>query len=159
MYQQQLFGTPQEQTTSDDFYTPKWIFDALDITFDIDVCSPPGGPLHTPCRHYYTMYDDGLAQPWHGLVWMNPPYSKPQPWIDRWLEHGNGVALIPFAKSAWFVQLWERSNVALTYVHDMNRPSLNFERNGTEAQIMYPVCAAAIGSTSITALHKLGKVR
>ncbi len=93
------------------------------------------------------------------IIWMNPPYSNPRPWIDRWLKHGNGVALIPFAKSAWFVQLWERSNVALTYVHDMNRASLNFERNGTEAQIFQPVCAAAIGSTSITALHKLGKVR
>jgi len=159
MYQQQLFGIAQQETTSDDFYTPKWIFDALDITFDLDVCAPPGGPLHTPCRHFYTMHDDGLAQPWHGVVWMNPPYSKPQPWIDRWINHANGIALVPFAKSAWFTRLWEHNDIAITFVHDPNSAGLKFQRHGDEAQIFQPVCAAAIGPQAISAIHRLGKVR
>jgi len=36
-----LFGQPQDQKTSDDYYTPKWIFEALNLRFDIDVAAPP----------------------------------------------------------------------------------------------------------------------
>jgi hypothetical protein len=28
---------------SDEQYTPKWIFDALGVEFDLDVCAPQGG--------------------------------------------------------------------------------------------------------------------
>src|SRR5699024_8773873 len=26
---------------------------------------------------YYTKDDNGLAKPWHGRVWLNPPYAQP----------------------------------------------------------------------------------
>ena len=77
MTQLRLFELPQTEYTSDDYWTPKWIFDALAITFDLDVASPPQGPANTPCRAYFTQADDGLAQDWHGTVFMNPPFSKP----------------------------------------------------------------------------------
>jgi hypothetical protein len=52
---------------SDDWYTPPEIFDALGLTFDLDPCSP--GPTHwVPARQVFTKQDDGLAQPWSGLV-------------------------------------------------------------------------------------------
>jgi len=105
-HQPSLFPQEQTERTSDDFYTPKWVFDALGLTFEIDVASPPDGPLFTPCRRYFTQADDGLAQPWEGLVWMNPPYSKPAPWVARWSEHGNGVALLPFTRGRWNATLW-----------------------------------------------------
>ena len=40
MTQPRLFNTRQEGVTSDDYFTPKWIFDALGIEFDIDVACP-----------------------------------------------------------------------------------------------------------------------
>jgi hypothetical protein len=56
---------------SDDWYTPGEIFDALGLVFDVDPCSP--GPDHwVPARQVFTKRDDGLSQPWHGLVFMNP---------------------------------------------------------------------------------------
>lgn len=85
----------------DEWYTPKELFERMDIVFDLDVAAPKGGAL-VPAHKYYTMEDDGLAQDWFGLVWCNPPYSKPSPWVDKWLSHGNGLALLPMAKSKWF---------------------------------------------------------
>ena len=73
--QDALFTVEQEQKTSNDHYTPKWVFDLLGVQFDIDVASPPGGVPWIPCDRYFTQVDDGLTQDWHGLIWCNPPYS------------------------------------------------------------------------------------
>jgi hypothetical protein len=90
-----LFALPTDSVaiTSDDCYTPRWVFDAMGLHFDMDVASPPGGPWHVPCDRYYTAEDDGLAQPWDGLVWCNPPYSSFAEWADRWLNHPTGVLI------------------------------------------------------------------
>jgi phage N-6-adenine-methyltransferase len=34
--------------------------------------------------NHFTRADDGLAQPWHGRVWLNPPYA--QPFIAQFIE-------------------------------------------------------------------------
>lgn len=83
--------------TSDDCYTPRWVFDAMGLDFDLDVAAPIGGPWHVPCVHYFTPEDDGLAQPWIGRVWCNPPYSKFRPWVDRWAAHPEGVLMGTYA--------------------------------------------------------------
>ena len=82
--------------TTDEWYTPPWLFSAAGVTFDLDVCAPVDPILRTcPARAYFTAEDDGLTQPWHGLVWMNPPYSKAEPWVRRWADHADGLALVP----------------------------------------------------------------
>ena len=65
--------------TSDDYYSPKWIFEALQLEFDTDPAQPIGGVSWIPVKKYYTIIDDGLSQPWDGRVWMNPPYSQTTP--------------------------------------------------------------------------------
>lgn len=84
-----LFSLPSDAIaqTSDECYTPRWVFDAMDLEFDLDVAAPPGGPWHVPARRYFTAEDDGLAQPWDGLVWCNPPYSRFTPWAARFASH------------------------------------------------------------------------
>ena len=81
--------------TSDVWFTPPHIFDALDIDFDLDPAAPPGGAPWIPATNHYSEIDDGLLQPWHGLVWLNPPYSTPRLWIERLRKPGEGVALVP----------------------------------------------------------------
>ena len=153
--QEQLFATPQIGTTSDDYYTPQWLFDLLGLTFDLDVSSPPGGPLFTPCHAYYTQADDGLAQPWNGTVFMNPPYSQPAPWVDKYLEHSNGIALLPFAKSKWCQKLWD-SDAAMVYVR-----AVTFVRNDTSVinQAPFSLGLWAMNDHCIAAISNVGKVR
>ena len=90
---------------SDEWYTPPFIFEALKLVFDLDPCSP-GQDHWVPARKIYTKVDDGLAQPWYGLVFMNPPYGGRNghvPWLKRFLEHGNGVAIVrAYTSSKWF---------------------------------------------------------
>lgn len=46
---------------------------------------------HVPAVRKWTKSDDGLSMPWEGRVWMNPPFSRPEPWVDKFIAHRNGV--------------------------------------------------------------------
>lgn len=90
---------------SDDWYTPPHIFDALGERFDLDPCSP--GPGHwVPADRIYTAADDGLAQPWSGFVFMNPPFGGRLghvPWLVKFLAHGDGIAIVrAYTSAGWF---------------------------------------------------------
>lgn len=90
---------------SDDWYTPKEIFDTMGCRFDLDPCSP-GGDHWVPADHVYTKEDDGLSREWHGFVFMNPPFggrNHQVPWIERFIEHGNGVGVArAYTSAGWF---------------------------------------------------------
>ena len=149
-----LIHVGQDVKTSDDYYTPKWLFDALGLVFDIDVACPPEGPLHTPCRNYYSVKDDGLAQHWNGRVWMNPPYSGPKPWVTKFIEHKNGVALVPFAKSKWHQDLWD-SDAKFVYVR-----AITFVKGDTNlGQAPFALGLWAFGEENVAAIGRVGKVR
>ena len=98
-----LFALPSDSiaVTSDDCYTPRWVFDAMGLRFDLDVAAPPGGPWHVPCDRYYTAEDDGLTQPWEGLVWCNPPFSAFKPWGVRSSTCQRGVLLGTYAPETY----------------------------------------------------------
>jgi hypothetical protein len=89
---------------SDEWYTPAYIFDALLCVFDLDVAAPYGGGPHVPCMAHFHSF--GLERDWSGFVWMNPPYggrNSLTPWLDKFIAHGNGIALVPDRTSApWF---------------------------------------------------------
>jgi hypothetical protein len=157
--QQTLFSTPQTEMTSDDYYTPSWIFETLGLTFDIDVAAPPGGIPWIPARRYFTIADDGLSQPWQGLIWMNPPYSSATEWVRRFIEHGNGIALLPVVKSRWFINIWNHPLTCNVQLTDPDSHHLTFIRQGKEKCIMFPTLMWAMGDQAIEALHKLGRVR
>ena len=146
-----LFPVEQQQLTSDDYYTAPWVFEAMGITFDLDVCSPPGGVPWIPAGRFYTMADDGLTAKWEGRVWMNPPFSKPSPWVNRFIAHRHGVALLPFAKSAWFSLVWEWAD-ALVY------PGIDLSKF-IGGPVFMPCVLAAFGDECVEAIGKLGRTR
>jgi DNA N-6-adenine-methyltransferase (Dam) len=90
------------------WYTPPPVFARLGLTFDLDPAHPGLGTPYcvVPARRVYTEADDGLRQPWHGLVFMNPPFGaryEHVPWLCKFLDHGNGVAIVrAYTSSNWF---------------------------------------------------------
>jgi hypothetical protein len=139
---------------SDEWYTPKILFDQLQVEFDLDVASPIE-QVHVPAKYKYTINDDGLTQPWFGTVWMNPPYSKPSPWVDKWLYHAYGIALLPMAKSRWFNHLM---NSDAKFV--LLPSNFKFESpEGKPLSLMMGSTLWAIGKPNIDAIAKIGKVR
>ena len=86
-----------------ELYTPPEIFRALGEKFDLDPCSPGAGHW-VPARKVLTK--NGLTTKWKGFVFMNPPFGGRNghvPWLKKFLEHGNGIAIVrAYTSSAWF---------------------------------------------------------
>jgi hypothetical protein len=82
--------------SSDNWYTPQWVIDALG-PFDCDPCAAPADvrPFQIASTQW-TEKDNGLTKDWHGVVWMNPPYSRVllRQFCEKMAEHGNGIALL-----------------------------------------------------------------
>jgi hypothetical protein len=110
---------------SDEWYTPAYIFDALGCSFDLDPCGPERG-CHVPTRATF-FGAGGLERSWHGFVWMNPPFGGRNgiaPWLNKFFEHGNGIALMPDRTSApWWQAAAKKAN-ALLFIS----PKVKFER-------------------------------
>jgi phage N-6-adenine-methyltransferase len=99
---------------SDEWYTPLHYIDlARQVLGALDV--DPATCLFAQSRigaaKYYTKENDGLSQPWHGRVWLNPPYSRVEEFVDklrREIASGNVTAAIMlvnnFSDTAWFHQ-------------------------------------------------------
>lgn len=87
-----------------EWFTPKSVFDALGVNFDLDVCSPGLDLAHVPAKRAFTQEDDGLSQEWEGFVWCNPPYGRGiEKWLDKCAEHRNCIALVPSrTDTKWF---------------------------------------------------------
>src|ERR1700755_2258276 len=86
---------------SDEWYTPPHVFEAMGCLFDLDPCSAPAAPSNQWCVTYW--FGAGLDSRWTGFVWMNPPFGGRNgivPWLEKFFEHGNGVALTADRTSA-----------------------------------------------------------
>jgi len=147
----------QDYKPNDEIYTPPLIFQALKLEFDLDVCAPEGGLPWIPAKKHYSIVDDGLVQTWNGLVWCNPPYSKPKPWIEKFIEHGNGIILVSISRSQAAKALWNNADAIV-----INFAKYGFVGKDLEPkQIFMPVWFAAMGDEASKALNNLeiAKVR
>jgi len=110
---------------SDEWYTPHYIFEALDCIFDLDVAPARYGQSFVPSIS--DVGGDGLAHKWTGFVWMNPPFGGRNgliPWLDKFFYHGNGIALTPDRTSApWWQDAANKADAIL-----MVSPKVRFVR-------------------------------
>lgn len=118
-------STWERRGQSDEWYTPKYIFDALNCRFDLDVAAPVDGPRYVPCDGW--LFDRSLERAWRGFVWMNPPFGGRnglKPWLNKFFDHGNGIALTPDRTSApWWQEAADQAH-SILFV----RGKIKFER-------------------------------
>ena len=78
-----MLMTKPEWWSSDHWSTPPSLVTELEAEFGVFDLDPCCRVTTAKAAKFYTASDDGLSQPWHGRVFMNPPYSKPAPWLEK----------------------------------------------------------------------------
>jgi len=137
---------------SSEWYTPAYVFDALGERFDLDVAHPHGVRTYVPCDGYYSPMS--VDPRWFGFIWMNPPFGGRNalaPWLDKFFDHGNGIALTPDRTSApWFRSAWGRAHGVLF------TPKIRFIRpDGSEGKSPSTGTALwAVGDRAVAALTR-----
>lgn len=116
---------------NDKWLTPPEILRALG-PFDLDPAAPIVRPWDMAARHY-TKLDDGMAQPWEGRIWLNPPYGRETfRWLARLAEHGSGLALI-FARTetvGFHEQIWAKASAIFFFQGRLRFHYVTGERSG-----------------------------
>lgn len=99
-----LWGTPQDFSNKLN----------AEFSFTLDVCALPE---NAKCPVFFSPESDGLAQPWIGTCWMNPPYGRGiSAWVRKaWQSAQEGatvVCLLPArVDTAWFHDLCIKADV------------------------------------------------
>ena len=112
------FTHDSNNNISVDWYTPEWIFSDLGVEFDLDPCQPFEKISWIPAKKHFHIEQDGLNQPWHGSVWLNPPYGKhTAEWLKKMHVHRNGISLV-FARTdtKWFNDYCSKADAILFMV-------------------------------------------
>ena len=123
---------------SDEWGTPKWLFDELDAEFHftLDPCSTHN---NAKCKKHYTREENGLLQDWGGeTVFCNPPYSratKENPgqvaWVRKCYEESRKknttiVALLPSRTDTTLFHHYILGKAEIRFL----RGRISFEENG-----------------------------
>lgn len=107
--------------TPDDceWYTPADLLEHIYRIMPIDL--DPASPLRptVKAQKHYTKTDNGLAQPWEGNIFLNPPYGRG---INKWIEkavceyrtcRAENIILLIHAKTdtKWFSQITQLPHI------------------------------------------------
>lgn len=139
---------------NDDCYTPKYIFDALECEFDLDVASPVDR-THCNVPAKYFMSEGSLDKDWKGFVWMNPPYSGRNgkaKWLNKMYAHGNGIALLPDSTSSNWWQMAAKQADCILFLKD--RIKFIYSDGTIGGQPANGSCLFAYGYNAIMAIIK-----
>jgi len=147
-------GGETSVAATDVWLTPPAIIEALG-EFKLDPCASIDQPW-TTAWNTYTIEDDGLAQPWFGRVWMNPPYGKQLgAWLKKLANHNDGIALV-FARTetkAFFEGVWDRADAILFIKGRLRFHYPDGSLGGTAGS---PSVLVAYGKNNVEALEKCG---
>jgi phage N-6-adenine-methyltransferase len=91
-----FFNSAGNSSAHHGWETPAWLLEILYQVFgafDLDPCSSTHNRRNASVRAkvHYTVDDDGLNLPWHGKVFVNPPYGRQ---LRLWTAKAKNEALI-----------------------------------------------------------------
>lgn len=155
--EREVAAAGQEPVSGDERYTPAWLFEAMGVTFDIDLAAPRGGVSWIPAAAYYTKEDDALTKDWQGqFAWCNPPFSIAATFGRKWLEEiTDGVWLGPFSHATEYrIGLMQQARL----VWFPNELEFTDPVGNTEG-IAFPVFLAGFGDSGEKALTNLTEAR
>lgn len=139
---------------TDEWYTPPHVFRALGCSFDMDVASPGiAATPWIPAIVYITA--DSLSRTWSGFLWMNAPFGGRNglvPWLQKFFDHGDGIALVPDRTSApWWQQFAPRTDLILFISPKLKFIGANGMPGASPAQ---GTCLLGIGRRSHEPLYR-----
>lgn len=110
-------------SNTNEWYTPPQYIEAARAvmgTIDLDPASHEKANQGVKATTFYTIHDNGLAYPWNGRVWLNPPYGKDgidsnqKIWTTRLINQytagvtTEAILLVNAATDTeWFAPLWD----------------------------------------------------
>jgi ParB family chromosome partitioning protein len=107
---------------TDEWYTPPELVTRARQCLggiDVDPATCEAAQAWIQASSYYTADDviSGLARPWAGRVWLNPPFSDTPRWVLHWLrapEVSAGLLLVNSAPGyGWWEHLWREVPVLM----------------------------------------------
>lgn len=137
------------QTSGDvEYYTPPEILDAAHATMghiDLDPASSKLANQVVDAHKFFTVADNGLAQPWFGKVWLNHPFGRGanKLWIDKLVsEYLSGrvteACCITYActSEAWFRPLLRQPQCFLVPRTNYYLPDGSIKRGVTKGSVV-----------------------
>lgn len=132
-------GTKTPDAIRDKWMTPRdvvqWMVDNRGGKYDLDAAASAD---NTVCEKFYDEKTDCLKRWWgkNKHVWLNPPYSHPDPFVLKaieQMEHGNQIdILLPADNStAWFADAQKNAAEVLWIIGDVEERDENlYSRTG-----------------------------
>lgn len=95
---------------SNDWNTPQSVVDAIGAlwsSIDLDPCSNETSIV--PATRKVSLPEDGLALPWQGKVFVNPPFTDMKLWMGKCVREAYRADIILLAPSRTDTQAWHRT--------------------------------------------------
>jgi hypothetical protein len=130
--------------------------------FDLDPAHPGRDNPHcvVPARQVYTEADNGLIRPWHGLVFLNPPFGKPRrrhvPFLKLFFAHGNGVAICNALTSSDWWHEWIVPNAQVLVFPEGKTKFIDPYTGKRGEEPANGVALLGVGEVACTALRNCG---
>ena len=146
----------------DSWCTPQWLTKLLPVV-DLDPCSNERSTVKARTAYRLDRGEDGLALPWVGSIFVNPPFSNILPWAQKLnAEPVVGAAFLVNVdpSTAWWHELTKRLRYALFFRRRIQfappggvKPSTNSK---PQALLMDPAFESMITAVDCGRLYEFG---